>query len=111
MLGALGEVPQAGRGRSGIDALDQAHRVAQARLLDQQALEQVDAGVELLVDRRDDVVDRRALLDDLADAGDHLVEAVGDLAQLDDRRDEVVDEREDDQHDRDDHHHAGGRHL
>ena len=42
----------------------------------------VDAGVELRVDVVDDLVDRRALLEDLADAGDHLVEAAGDLAQL-----------------------------
>ena len=41
-------------------------------------------------------VDRRGLLDDLADRGDRLVEAAGDLAQGEDRRDEVVDEREHD---------------
>ena len=43
------------------------------------------------------VVDGGALLDDLADAADRLVEPVGDLAQRHDRGDEVVDEREHDQ--------------
>ena len=38
-------------------------------------------------------VDRRALLDQLTDPGDRLVEALGDLAQRDDRRQQVVDDR------------------
>ena len=42
--------------------------------------------------------------------GDHLVEAVGDLAQREDRRDEVVDEREDDQDDGDEQDDSGGGH-
>ena len=45
--GALGEVAEAGRGRAGIEALDEADRVRQAGLLHEQALEQVDAGVEV----------------------------------------------------------------
>jgi len=51
--------------------VDEADCVCHACLLHEQALEQIDARVELLVDRRHDVVDRRALLHDLADAGDH----------------------------------------
>ena len=101
---ALGEVAQAGRGRAGVEAVDQADRVDQAGLLHEQPLEHVDAGVEVLVDRGHDLVDRRGLLEDLADAPDHLVEARRDLAQREDRRDEVVDERQHDQRDDDDHH-------
>ena len=72
---ALREVPEARGGGAGVQAVDEADGVGHAGLLHEQALEQVDARVELLVDRRDDVVDRRALLHDLADVGDHLVEA------------------------------------
>ena len=46
----------------GVEALDQAEGVLHAGLLHEQALEQVDARVELPVDVVDDVVDRRALL-------------------------------------------------
>ena len=66
------------------------------------------ACVELTVDVVDDVVDRRALLDDLADAGDDAVQAGRDLAQLHDGHDEEVDEREDDQHGGDDRDRAHG---
>ena len=66
---ALGEVPEAGRRGAGVEAVDEADGVGQAGLLDEQALEQVDARVELLVDRRHDVVDGRALLHDPADTG------------------------------------------
>ncbi len=38
----------------GIEAVDETDGVGHAGLLHEQALEQVDAGVELLVDRRDD---------------------------------------------------------
>ena len=55
IVGALGEVAQAGRGRARVEALDQADGVRQARLLDEQPLEQVDAGVEIGVDVVDDV--------------------------------------------------------
>ena len=72
---ALREAPEPGGGRAGVQAFDEADGVRQAGLLHEQALEQVDAGVELLVDRRDDAVDRRALLHDLADVGDDLVQA------------------------------------
>ena len=75
-----GKLPEAGRGSAGVEAVDQADGVRHAGLLDQQALEQIDAGVQVLVDVGDDVVDRGALLDDLGHAADHLVEAVGDLA-------------------------------
>src|SRR4051794_4646585 len=96
---AVREVAEArGRG-TGVQAVDEADGVAHARLLDEQALEQIDARVEVAVDRRDDLLDRRALLDDLLHRADRLVEAQADLAQRDDRRDEVVDE---DEHDRDD---------
>ena len=50
------------------------------------------------------------LLDDLADAGDHVVEALADRAQGDDRGDEVVDERQHDQQDGDDEENRGGGH-
>src|SRR5512132_4680852 len=78
---ALREVPEAGGRRSGVQTLDEADGVGQAGFLDEQALEQVDARVEVLVDRQDDVVDRRALLHDLTDGGDRLVQAGGELSK------------------------------
>ena len=44
------------------------------------------------------------------DAGDDLVEAVRDLAQRQDRRDQVVDEGEDDEDDRHEQDDSGGGH-
>src|SRR5215207_4033126 len=108
---AVGEVAQPlGRGPR-IETFDQSDRVRQARLLHEQALEQVDARVEVGVDVLHDVLDGSALLDDLAHPCDRLVEPRRDLPQRDDRREEVVDEREDDQQDRDDQHYACRRHL
>src|SRR5919107_2284700 len=72
---ALGEVAEPLRRGARVEALDEADGVLHAGLLDEQPLEQVDAGVEVLVDRRDDPLDRGALLDDLADRGDRLVQA------------------------------------
>ena len=72
--------------------------------------EQVHAGIEVRVDVVDDRVDRGALVEDLADPGDHVVEPVGDLAQGEDGRDEVVDQGEDDQDDGDEQDDSGGRH-
>src|SRR5262245_41041477 len=54
--GRIGEVPESGGAGARVDAVDQAHRIGQARLLHQQALERVDAGVELGVDVDDDLV-------------------------------------------------------
>ena len=107
---ALGEAAQAGRRRSRVQAVDEPEGVVQAGLLDEQALEQVHARIEVGVDVVDDLVDRGALLEDLADPGDHVVEAVGDLAQGEDGRDEVVDEGQDDEHHRHEQDDAGGGH-
>src|SRR3954453_19522310 len=96
--------------RAGIQPLDQPHRVGQAGLLDQQALQRVDRGVEVGVDVGDDRVDRVGLGDDLADRGDRGVQPGDDLAQREDHRDEEVDEREHDQHDRDQQQDSGGGH-
>src|SRR4051812_18884997 len=96
-------LPEPVGGRAGVEALHQAHRVLHAGLLHKHPLEQLDPGIEILVDRVHDAVHRLRLLDDLAHARDHLVEALRDRAQLEDRRDEVVDEREHDQHDGDEH--------
>src|SRR3954452_24085363 len=63
-LRALGEGAQPSGGGAGVEAVDEPHGVAQAGLLDEQALEQLNARVELLVDRGHDLVDGRALLDD-----------------------------------------------
>src|SRR5579864_2960341 len=64
---ALREVAKAlGRG-AGVEAVDQTDGVRHPGLLDEQALEQIHAGVEVLVDRLNDVIDGRALLDDSAD--------------------------------------------
>ena len=81
----------------GIEPLDQAHGVLEPRLLHEQPLEQVDARIELRVDVVHDLVDRRALLEDLTDASDDLVKALRDRAQGEDRGDEVVDQRQHDQ--------------
>ena len=105
-LRALREVPEPRCGGAGIQALDESDRVGDAGLLDEQALEEIDTGVELLVDRRDDPVDRLALLHDLADVDDHLVEAARDLPELQDHRDQVDDEGGNDERDRDDRDHA-----
>src|SRR4051812_10576602 len=83
---ALREVAEPLRGGAGVQALDQADGVAHAGLLDEQALEQVDARVEIAVDRGDDLLDGGALLDDLLHAADRLVEPGRDLLQGDDRR-------------------------
>ena len=73
---ALGEVPEPGGGGARVEALDQADGVRQARLLDEQALEQVDAGVELAVDRRCTTSLTGALFSTIsADADDDLVQA------------------------------------
>src|SRR3954467_149352 len=61
-LRALGEGAQPGGGGAGVEAVDEADGVGQPCLLDQQALQQLHSRVELLVDRRDDLVDGRALL-------------------------------------------------
>src|SRR4051794_2944985 len=66
---ALREVAEPGRGGAGVEALDEAEGVRHAGLLDEQALEQVDARVEVLVDRGHDLLDRGAFLDDLDDPG------------------------------------------
>src|SRR5262249_4014894 len=92
-LAALRGGTQPGGRGAGVDAVDQPHGVAQPSLLHEQALQQLDARVELLVDRLHDPVHRLALLDDLADAGNDLVQPGGDPSQLHDGRDEVVDER------------------
>ena len=85
--------------RARIDRLDQAGRVVLARLLVEQPLQQVGSGREVLVDRDHHAVDRLALADDPADGADHGVQAGGDLAQLEDHRDEVEDERQDHEED------------
>src|SRR5829696_3332728 len=108
---AVGEVAQAGGGGPRVEALDEPDGVGQAGLLDEQPLEQVDARVQLLVDRGQDVVDRRALLHDPADVDDHLVQARDDLPELEDRRDEEVDEREHDQDDADEQDDGRGAHA
>src|SRR3954449_7282190 len=109
-LGALGEGAQPGGGGAGVQAVDEPDGVRQAGLLDEQALEQLNARVELLVDRGHDLVDGRALLDDAAHVLDHVVEAGDDLAQLEDGGDEEDHEREDDQDDRDDEDDGGRAH-
>src|SRR3954452_7873236 len=108
---ALGEVAQPLRGRARVEAFDKAHRVQQARLLYQQALEQVDAGVEIAVDVVDYVVDRRGLLEDRAHVPDHRVQTDGDLVQRNDGGDEVVHEGQHDQDDRHQHHDSRAAHL
>src|SRR3954452_15152304 len=110
-LPALREVAEALGGGARVQAVDQPDGVLHPGLLDEQALEQVDARVEVAVDVGDDRLDGRALIDDLADRGDRLVEARGALAQGEDRRDQVVDEDEDDRDDRDDQDHAGCGHC
>ena len=94
--GAAGDAAEACLAGTRVQAFDQADGVDQAGLLDEQALEQVDARVEVPVDVAHHVVDGGALLDDLADARDDPVEALRDLAQGGDGRDEVVDERQHD---------------
>src|SRR4051812_3145956 len=107
---ALGEVAQPLRGRARVEAFDKAHRVRDARLLYQQAFEQVDAGVEIAVDVVDYVVDRRGLLEDRAHIPDHRVQTDGDLAQRHDGGDEVVHEGQHDQDDRHQHHDSRAAH-
>src|SRR3954447_3184061 len=109
-LPALREVAEARGGGARIQAVDQPDGVLQPGLLDEQALEQVDARVEVAVDVADDLGDRGALLDDLPDRGDRLVEPGGDLAQRGDRREQVHDEHDDDRDDRDQQDDSGGRH-
>src|SRR5215210_4776301 len=60
---ALGERAEAGRGGARVQAVDEADGVLHPGLLDEQPLEQVHARVEVLVDRVDDLLDGRALLD------------------------------------------------
>src|SRR5829696_2982729 len=67
---AVGEVAQAGGGGPRVEALDEPDGVGQAGLLDEQPLEQVDARVQLLVDRRDEEVDEREHDQDDADEQD-----------------------------------------
>src|SRR3954447_1988250 len=100
-LPALREVAEARGGGPRVQAVDQPDGVLQPGLLDEQALEQVDARVQVAVDVADDLGDRGALLDDLPDRGDRLVEAGHDLAQGGDRREQGDDEDEDDRDDRD----------
>ena len=66
MVALSGKLPQPGRGGPGIEPLDEADGVHQPGLLDEQALEQVDARVEVLVDVVTTALDGGALLDDLA---------------------------------------------
>ena len=53
-LAAVREVAQPGGRGARVQAVDQADGVGQPGLLDQQSLEQVDAGVEVVVDVVDD---------------------------------------------------------
>src|SRR4051794_23295704 len=110
-LGALGEGAQPGGGGAGVEAVDEPDGVRQAGLLDEQALEQLDTRVELLVDRGHDLVDGRALLDDATHVLDHVVEPGDDLAQLEDGGDEEEHERQHDQDDRDDEDDGGRAHC
>src|SRR3954469_20182788 len=64
----LGVVAEALGRRARVEALDQPDRVLNSRLLHEHPLEQLDAGVEILVDRVHDAVDGLRLLDDLAHA-------------------------------------------
>src|SRR4051795_11058682 len=109
-LPALREVAEALGGGAGVQAVDEPDGVLHARLLDEQALEQVDARVEVAVDVADDLGDRGALLDDLPDRRDRLVEADRDLPQRGDRGEQVDDEDDDDRDDRDQQDDSGGRH-
>jgi hypothetical protein len=94
---ALRKVPEPVGGGSGVQAVDEADGVGHPGLLDKQALEQVDSRIELLVDRGHDAVDRCALLNDLADLDDHLIQAGRDLPKREDHGHEVEHERDDDQ--------------
>src|SRR3954451_22590597 len=109
-LPALREVAEAPGAGGGGQAVDEPDGVLHARLLDEQALEQVDARVEVAVDVADDLGDRGALLDDLPDRRDRLVEADRDLPQRGDRGEQVDDEDDDDRDDRDQQDDSGGRH-
>src|SRR4051794_33360774 len=109
-LPALREVAEALGGGARVQPVDQPDGVLHPGLLDEQALEQVDARVEVAVDVADDLGDRRALLDDLPDRGDRLVEAGGDLPQGGDRGDQVDDEDDHDRDDRDQQDDSGSRH-
>jgi hypothetical protein len=101
---------KARRGGARIQAVDEPHRVRQPRLLDQQALQQIYARIEVLVDRGDHIGDGLALLDDLDHRGDRVAQPRGDAAQGHDRRNQVEDDRRHDQHDDHDHHDSGCRH-
>src|SRR3954454_3957084 len=109
-LPALREVPEALGGGARVQALDQPDGVLHTGLLDKQALEQVDARVEVAFDVGDDPGDGGALLDDLADRGDLLVQARRDLAQRANRREQVHDEDDDDRDDRDQQDDSGSGH-
>src|SRR5579859_1922070 len=54
---ALREVPEALGGGPGVKTVDESDGIRHPSLLDEQPLEQIDPCVEILVDRRDDVVD------------------------------------------------------
>src|SRR3954471_9224999 len=110
-LGAALEVAQAGCRRTRVQPVDQADGVLHAGLLHEQPLERVHCGVEVRVDRLHDALDGRALRDDLPDCLDRLVEAVRDLAQRNDRRDQVVDERQHDDDDGEDEYDSCCRHY
>src|SRR3954447_1156079 len=109
-LPALREVAEALGGGARVQAVDQPDGVLHPGLLDEQALEQVDARVEVAVDVADDLGDRGALLDDLPARGDRFVEAGRDLPQGGDRREQVEDEDDDDRDDRDQQDDSGSRH-
>src|SRR4051794_31604156 len=109
-LPALREVAQALGGGAGVQAIDEPDGVLHARLPDEQALEQVDARVEVAVDVADDLGDRGALLDDLPDGGDRRIQAGRGLAQGGDDQQEVHDEDGDDRDDREQQDDSGGRH-
>ena len=73
-------------------------------------LDDAIAGVGEIVEKSAPVNDVVTAINGQLDAGDGLVQAVGDLPQRQDRRDEVVDEREHDQHDGDQEDDSGGGH-
>ena len=79
---AVGEVPEPGCAGAGVEALDEADGVRagppSSRAGPRAGRRRRRVGVDVV----DDVVHRRALLDDLADAGDDLVQARRDLPQL-----------------------------
>src|SRR5206468_7263099 len=79
------------RRRRGEQSLDESDRIGHAGLLHEQAFEQIDARVELTVDRRDDGVDRDGLPDKHENGTDRDGQGGGDRSRVDDGRDQVDD--------------------